>query len=453
MRRRPLVLPIFLLSALLLGSLYWGYQQYRNRQQLEVYVGNQYRQSFYSLVERVENVTLFVSKSIVTTGQTELVTVLNALSREAFAAQADLNQLPISNTTLNKTSKFLTQMGDYANALARQNVRRETMSSADQKKLMSLREQAANLSQGLHDLEAGVSEGKIKLGELVRGARRTIASENKDLLSNNFETMVQKNGGFPTLVYDGPFSDRIETVKPKGVTGPYITKEQAKKIATSFVDYNGNPKMVVEDIGQAKGKIPAWQFSVQPNDNEKNHTAIDITQKGGHAVFYLNPREIGKATITATQALAKGSQFLVERKFTNMVPAYSWVEDGVMTANYVLKQGNVIIYPDQIKLKVALDTGEVIGFEGLSFLMSHYTRKLAKAKVTEEQIYRKLTDRFDVESVRQAVIPLPSGKDLLTWEARVTFNNERYLLYYDAVTGEQVNTMRVIDTPNGKFAT
>lgn len=123
-----------------------------------------------------------------------------------------------------------------------------------------------------------------------------------------------------------------------------------------------------------------------------------------------------------------------------------------MTANYVSTQDNVIIYPDQIKLKIALDTGEVIGFEGLGYLMSHCTRKLVQPKVTEDDIYKGLDQRFDVESVRQAVIPMANGNDKLTWEARITFNKERYLLYYDAVTGEQINTLRVIDTPDGTFA-
>lgn len=450
--RRFLTVPVAVLTLLLIGTGLWSYQQYRQRQQLEIFLGNQYNESFALLVTRVENVTQLLSKSIVTTGQEQLVTTLSGVGRESFAATSALNQLPVSNATLEKTSKFLTQVGDFADALARKKMRDGKMSDSEQKKLMSLREQAANLSQGLHDLDRRINDGKIKIGQLIKGSRQTIDAENKQLLSGNFSEVIQKNEPFPTLIYDGPFSDRIEMAKPRGLTGPDVSEKEAGTIAAQFVDYNGKPNLVVKYIDQAKGKVPAYQFSVQPNGDTKDHTSIDISKKGGHPIFYLNPRNVGKVTLSREQALAKGLQFLQSRNFTNMRASYSWIQDGVMTANYVWTQDGVIIYPDQIKLKIALDTGEVIGFEGLGYLMSHCQRKLVQPKVTEDDIYKGLDERYDVESVRLAVIPMANGDDKLTWEARITFNKERYLLYYDAVTGEQINTLRVIDTPDGTFA-
>ncbi|AZR74902.1 germination protein YpeB [Anoxybacter fermentans] len=439
------------MAFLLLVTGFWGYEQYKERQQLEIYLGNQYKESFFKLLDRIEDVTVLLGKSIVSNGQQRFVTLLSDIWRQAFAAQEQLNQLPISNATLMKTSKFLTQVGDYALALAKENLQERKVTDDQRAKLKSLREQAGNLSQALHNLESQINKGDITWSEVIRGTRRKIEKADEHLLSNNFKTLVEKNEPFPTLIYDGPFSDHIEQQKPKGLTGDMISKKKAREIVSDFVDYKDNPNLVIKDLAEVKGKIPAYQFSVQPDDNEKNHTTIDVSKKGGHVIWYMNPRNVGSRNISRIEALNKGEQFLNTRGYENMVPTYSWIEHNVLTVSYAYKQDDVIIYPDLIKLKIAMDNGQVIGFEALGYLMSHHKRELPKPEIKKEEIRELLGDRFDIESIRLALIPTPSLKEVLTWEARVRYEEETYLLYYDVKSGNEVNILKVIDTPEGTF--
>ncbi|WP_127017168.1 germination protein YpeB [Anoxybacter fermentans] len=445
------IIPVVLMAFLLLVTGFWGYEQYKERQQLEIYLGNQYKESFFKLLDRIEDVTVLLGKSIVSNGQQRFVTLLSDIWRQAFAAQEQLNQLPISNATLMKTSKFLTQVGDYALALAKENLQERKVTDDQRAKLKSLREQAGNLSQALHNLESQINKGDITWSEVIRGTRRKIEKADEHLLSNNFKTLVEKNEPFPTLIYDGPFSDHIEQQKPKGLTGDMISKKKAREIVSDFVDYKDNPNLVIKDLAEVKGKIPAYQFSVQPDDNEKNHTTIDVSKKGGHVIWYMNPRNVGSRNISRIEALNKGEQFLNTRGYENMVPTYSWIEHNVLTVSYAYKQDDVIIYPDLIKLKIAMDNGQVIGFEALGYLMSHHKRELPKPEIKKEEIRELLGDRFDIESIRLALIPTPSLKEVLTWEARVRYEEETYLLYYDVKSGNEVNILKVIDTPEGTF--
>jgi spore germination protein len=41
-----------------------------------------------------------------------------------------------------------------------------------------------------------------------------------------------------------------------------------------------------------------------------------------------------------------------------MIPTYSLRYDNIAVINYVYTEDKVVIYPDQIKLKIALDNGE-----------------------------------------------------------------------------------------------
>lgn len=446
------LIPVVAVALLLAATGYWGYRQNQERQQLEVYLGNQYKESFYNLVDRVENMTVLLGKGTVSQGKENLVSLLANLYREAMSAQGELNRMPVSNATLMKTSKFLSQVGDYSLALTRENIRNDKITPAERDKLQSMRQQCANLSQALLDLEGDVNEGTIKFAELVRGARRTVEEADNNLLAENFKTLEEPNEPGPTLIYDGPFSDHIEQETPKGLTGRTITKEDARDIAQDFPDYAGNPDLVIKDLGTARGKIEAYQFSVQPNGDDKNHTTIDISKKGGHVVFYLNPRDVNDRKIDRSEASRKGETFLKEHGLTNMVSTYSWIENNVLTVSYAYKQDDVIIYPDLIKLKIAMDNGQVIGYEALGYLMSHRKRNLPKPKVKENEIHERLDDgEMEVQSIRLTLIPTPGLYEVLTWEARIQKEEETYLMYYDVETGEERNILRVIDTPDGTF--
>ncbi len=53
-----------------------------------------------------------------------------------------------------------------------------------------------------------------------------------------------------------------------------------------------------------------------------------------------------------------------------MKETYYIKQDGIVTINYAYMQNNVIMYPDLIKLKVALDNGEILGIETTGYLNS-----------------------------------------------------------------------------------
>ena len=67
-----------------------------------------------------------------------------------------------------------------------------------------------------------------------------------------------------------------------------------------------------------------------------------------------------------------------------MMDTYYLSEDNTATINYAYKQDDVIVYPDLIKLKIALDTGEIIGFEAKGYLSSHRVRDIPKPAISME---------------------------------------------------------------------
>jgi hypothetical protein len=69
--------------------------------------------------------------------------------------------------------------------------------------------------------------------------------------------MSDKDSGidYPSLIYDGAFSDARHLGAPQGLPAETITKEQALTIATEFV--GADRVQSVQEAGEIQGVIPA----------------------------------------------------------------------------------------------------------------------------------------------------------------------------------------------------
>ena len=63
-----------------------------------------------------------------------------------------------------------------------------------------------------------------------------------------------------------------------------------------------------------------------------------------------------------------GKKYLSNIGFKNMHQTYYTKRENILTVNYAYKQDDVIIYADLIKVKIALDDGEILGVETKGYL-------------------------------------------------------------------------------------
>ncbi len=134
-----------------------------------------------------------------------------------------------------------------------------------------------------------------------------------------------------------------------------------------------------------------------------------------------------------------------------MVPMYTWEHQNIITVISVLIQDDVIIYPDQIKVEVAADNGQILGVESLTYIMSHHKRDLPEPEISEEEARNLANAEMEIEAVRLALIPLPTLEERLCWEVKGRLNGEVYLVYINAITGDEEMILQIIDMPNGQL--
>ena len=113
------------------------------------------------------------------------------------------------------------------------------------------------------------------------------------------------------------------------------------------------------------------------------------------------------------KAKAAGIKFLREKGFEGMEENYYLKEDNTATINYAFRQDDVTMYPDLIKLKIALDNGEVVGMEARQYLMNHTEREIPEPAVSMEEARKKLNEDMEVYSSDWRTSPRITGRDLL----------------------------------------
>ena len=160
-------------------------------------------------------------------------------------------------------------------------------------------------------------------------------------------------------------------------------------------------------------------------------------------------RDIKTEVLSDEEANSIGQEYLATHGFENMKETYFLKQDGIITINYAAVQEDVVIYPDLIKLKIALDNGEIMGIETSGYLNSHTTRDIATPKISKEAAKKTINPDLQIESEGLAIIPTEWNTEVLCWEFKGKVDDTEFLVYINAENGREQDILVIIDTPNG----
>lgn len=431
-----------------------GLYTYKRERDYHQMTENDYNMAFFELVDYVQNVETYLAKSLISSTPEHGAETLTHVWREANLAQSYLARLPIGSQELANTSKFLNQVSDYSFTLSRKNIYNEALTQEDLDNLKELHNYSVELENTLNQLSADMNDGRIKWGELTSKGTSVFATQVSNISKDSFSNLEENFHEYSGLIYDGAFSEHLTSQEKKGLTGDNISEEQAKQIA---IDFLGQDKIKeINSNGLSENTdMPSYDFSVKLNsEKDKDNVAIlSISQKGGHVVFMSYNRSVDAETITQERANEIGINFLNEKGFPNMKETYYLKESGILTINYAYhqssKNGDVTMYPDLIKLKIALDNGQILGIETTGYLNSHYERSLPQVKISKEEAKQNLNKNLEIKSESLAVIPTEFQTEIFCWEFKGTIDDTEFLVYINAETGKEEDILIIKNTPNG----
>jgi len=153
---------------------------------------------------------------------------------------------------------------------------------------------------------------------------------------------------------------------------------------------------------------------------------------------------VGEEKLSMKQAEEHGKTFLNKHGYENMVVSEidSYERSALFT--FVHTQDDVRIYPDSVIVEVALDNGEVTAFNATEYLFNHKKRILSKPKLSKEEARKKVNPSVKVTNQRLALIEGKNdGNEVLTWELTGSFEGSAYMIYVNAITGEEEEVVKM----------
>lgn len=427
---------IAIIIAVILGvNLYNKNTSYANVLQ------NDNNKALYEVVDRVQNTKIYLAKSMISKDSKHGAKTLTNVWRESNLAICYLGMLPIESQEIENTEKFLNQVSEYSYSMANKCIDGQELSDDDITKIQELYNYSNDLSNTLNEMIAELNDGTISWEDLKKNTEGAEISE-----VSNFNIVEQNFHEYSGLIYDGAFSEHITSAEKKGLTGSEISQDEAKTIAEEFIGKE-KIKETTENGFVENGNIPVYRFEITTNENKK--IGISLSKKGGHIVYMNYDREIKEEKISEQEAVQKGVEYLETKGFKDMQETYYMKNNGYIVVNYAYKQGNVTIYSDLIKLKIALDDGEIVGIETTGYLNCHFKREISTDLISIEEARKNISSKVEISSEKLAIIPTEYNTEVLCYEFKGKIDEIEFIEYINAQTGKEEDTLIITNTENG----
>ena len=432
------------LGAGLLAALLWGFAASKDARALEMSNENQYNRAFHELAGYVEEIDTLLAKAQLTKSPAQLAKLSSDIFRQSAEAKSCLGQLPINDVQLDNTSKFLSQVGDYTYVLSQSMINGEEISQEEYDSLSSLNEYASTLSSTITDMENRLYSGELRISASRPSGRFTSASAADGGIIEDMENVEKSFEGYPSLIYDGPFSEHIENRTPALLDNERdISQNDALSAAREFL--GGSYELELEGMSENTA-IPTYTFTGYDGDGE---VSVSVTKKGGYILSYLNSKTVYEEKLDMDEATRKAADFLQDKGFYSMQNSYYEKSGATATINFAYVQDNVTCYSDLVKVRVALDTGEIIGLEAKGYIMNHCERELSAPPLTMEEAREKVSTGLEISGTKLALIPKDSMREVLCYEYKGAFNGRNFLVYVNAENGREEEIFLLIESEEG----
>lgn len=392
-----------------------------------------------ALDENLNNISTNLEKTIYVSTPTMMSKLSAELWREASGAKTSLSMLPTGDNAINNTYKFLSQIGEFVMSLERKSANGESLTSDERQQLKELYSFCNTLNEQVNQMCHDMQNGNFTFDEISS----TLMNENDDIktASQGFSDTEQAMTDLPTLIYDGPFSDHLTQSEPKFLKNEKeINQEDALSIAKQVCP---EEKDSLAFSHNEDGNVPCYVFR-----GEK--CTVAITKQGGRPCYMLSSEFSGEMKIKYEDALENARDFLKKIGYNNMRESYYYTDDGICTINFASTDGDIILYPDLIKVSVCLEKGKILSFDATGYISNHTQRNEFLTAISVNEATSKLNDELTVIGTQICVIPTEWETEQLCYEIHCkTDNNQEILVYIDCISGEEDNILILLYSDGG----
>ena len=391
-----------------------------------------YQKSFTELADYIGNINVALNKALVTSTAGKLAELSEELWSETALAKSALGQLPVSNTQLDNTSNFITQVSDYVRSVTRKLSNGGSITDEERKQISELIKYSDSLNDSLKNMESDFLNDDMELSD---GKTKAVFSKSDVKNINESLKSVEKSfEDYPTLIYDGPFSEHILNKTPEALKEPEVSKEKAQKTAEDFAGKS------LKYVSESAGTIPSFIFS-----DESNAVCVEVSKNGGHVVMMTDGCDVKNPTIDEAGAAVYAQDFLNSHGYANFKQTGFITEGNIVNFAFANTVGEYTIYSELIKIKVSMHDGKICGFEANGYLCNKTVRTIPAVLYSSDDVKNKIAKNVSVEKINLACIPKDNGREVWCYEVKGKCGGKIFLIYFNTQTLAEEEILMLVE--------
>ncbi len=417
------------------GTAYWGYQEHQEKNAILLHAENNYQRAFHDLSYQMNLLHDKIGTTLAMNSRNSLSPSLTEVWRITSQAHNDVGQLPLTLLPFNKTEEFLANIGNFSYRTAVRDLDKNPLSNEEYKTLNVLYKQSGDIQNELRNVQSMALKNNLRWMD-VELALASGKETTDNTIIDGFKTVEKTISGYDETDF-GPtvLNMQKKDENYKNLTGKNISRKEAVNEAKKYMKFDGNATVKVTENGKGSD-YGFYSVAIKNKQTVKKQVWI-LRKKAGYPIWFINQRDVKQQKISLNDASNRAAAFLSGVGYKNLELFESSQYDNIGVFQFVTNQNKIRIYPEAIKVKVALDDGNIIGVSAEEYLKTHHDRTISKPVITVEQARSKVNPNFKVMENRQAVIVNDLNEEVLCYEFLGTIGNDTYRIFINAANGAE----------------
>lgn len=420
---------IFVLCYAVVALSVFGYGKTTDNKQLSYLLNGQYAKKMTDASEKLEELDVAVKKTLLFNESDGFDRARDDIWRLSADVKNSVGSLPLDRGFSNSWMNYLGRLGNYAKEADRLE-NKEEYHKAMTEASINLREMADEWQVATRNLVGGQLT--------VEGWRNQLDSVDADHDWEGLRDTVKQytESDFPLTASE---SDALKKKELQTLTDKKVTSEEAIERFKILFPEVSKSALVVEK-SQPDAPYPFYHIRFAEN---RSVGYIDITEKGGHVLSFLSERPFSEDVQSYEFIEKKAEKFLKDAGYEDAVLEEARENDTSWHFVFVRVEPEygAKVFSDAIHLKVAKDTGGIIGLDAMEYIQKENLQQqpIVKqdwstyfrphVKVVEEALAYVENERMDQRLAYYLTVTLEMKNELDT-----------YVVVVDTETGEVIKT-------------
>lgn len=419
---------LVILTAAVIGLGAYSINVHGKNVSLQRTVLAQYTDNLTDASEKLSHLQRAVSQSLLFRDDDAIHSELDSVWRLSSDVRSSMSNIPIGQEMSNDWLSYLGRLGDEA---------KKTSKTGDYKAWREKMPQISTNLQSLSDEWSAATVDFYKNNGKMDVWLRQVDTKNPNTTFDNVQKTLKdySEKDFPLTLSESDWQKKIDL---KALQDSAITEKEAlEKVKHLFP--------IIKDatftVTKSSDTAPYPFYHIQFHQGIRLGY-VDLTEKGGHLISYLVERPVDEARLSQDEIMKKAEEYvkLLGMNDVAFVESRENHQAWHVTFARVHPGDNALIYADGVQLKLAKDTGELLGANAMEYIQAE-TIKPQTAKPIDWKTF--FDDDVKVEEVRNIYTDNGQFEQRLCYEVIAVRDKNAQETFRIVIDAENHNVLKV----------